>query len=127
MTRVHSPAFDIGLFFYLCAPKHVLDETDKYLRIYYDSLSNFLQELGSDPESVFPYDAFLKHWRKYRIFGLAVTLFALRFIMSEQNETLEFRSTEKLQHDLQYDMIHQKDQDKRVVDFIKHLVESGGL
>lgn len=111
---------DLALFFYLASPKHIMDEIDKYLQIYYSSFSDYLRELGSDPDSLFPFDVFLKYWRKFRKFGLALALFGLRFVIAEEGEIPELLTMEGLDQAVNSDMSNQKEQDKRVIDVVRH-------
>lgn len=127
LARVHSAAFDLAYFIHLSAPKRVLDEVDKYLRIYYNSLSDFLKELGSDPDSVFPFDVFMMQWKKYRKFGLAMGLVGFRFMLTEQDEVPELTTKEILEQSLVRDIANQKEQDRRVIDMVRYFVETGGV
>lgn len=124
VSRLHSPAIDVAYFFYMSAPKHVMDEVDKYLKIYYDSFANFLKELGSDPGLLFPFDAFLSHWKKYREFGLAMALCSFRFVLSEGDDVLDFTTKEGLIGRLYGKMSNQNEQDKRVIDVVRHFVKT---
>lgn len=127
LARVHSPVFDLVYFFHVSAPKSVLDEVDKYLRIYYTSLSDFLKELGSDANVVFPFDVFMVQWRKYRRFGLAMAMFAFRFMFSEQDGVPDLTTNESLEQSLGKDMANQEEQDRRVIDVVRYFVETGGI
>lgn len=124
VTRVHSPAFDLAYFFYTSAPKRIMDKVDTYLGIYYDSLSDFLRQLGSDPEKVFPFEIFMKHWRQFRRFGLTMSLFGFRFILSEEDEVITLSKNDDYIESFQQEMKNQKEQDRRVTDIVKHFVEN---
>lgn len=41
-----------------------------FLRIYYDSLSEIVRRCGSDPERLFPYDAFVGSLRSHGLYGI---------------------------------------------------------
>lgn len=78
---------DFAYFFYTCAPKSVLDDLDKYLELYHRSLSEFLVELGSDPETVFPLSVLKEHWRKYSKFGLVMANVLFKFMLLSEGES----------------------------------------
>lgn len=122
-TRLHSPVIDLSQFFYLSSPKHVMDEVDKYLKVYYSSFSEFLRELGSDSDFVFPFDIFLKYWGRFSKFGMAMALFCLRFSIAEEGEIPQLLTTEGLDETVNSGMSNQKEQDKRVIDVVRHFVE----
>ncbi|KAJ8883992.1 hypothetical protein PR048_015848, partial [Dryococelus australis] len=59
IARYSSPFTDIAYFLYCCTEGDVRREAYKsLLSDYYNSLSQFLQKLGSDPDKMFPYSAF---------------------------------------------------------------------
>lgn len=103
-----------------------MDEVDKYLRLYYSSFSDFLKELGSDPEKVLPFEIFMEHWKRYRRYGLALGLFGFRFMLSEDDETVTLKKDEYAAGFLR-EMANQEEQDRRVTDVVKHFVENGVL
>lgn len=103
-----------------------MDEVEKYLQIYYTSLSDTLKQLGSDPEKVFPFSVLQKHWTKFRRFGLAMSLFIFRFILSQENETPSL-TRDAYVEDFVNDIANQKQANRRVTDVLKHFVEDGGV
>lgn len=87
--RVNLPVFDLSYFFYCSAPlpEH-LDNIDYYLDYYYNNLSDFTKQLGSDIHQIYPYDKFKEHWKKYCRFGLLLCLVAQKILLAEENETI---------------------------------------
>lgn len=63
-----------------------MDDVDKFLGIYYESLSSFMKELGSDPEKLFPLSALKEHWRKYSYFGLVMSVVLFKFMFFDSDE-----------------------------------------
>lgn len=126
LARVHSPIFDLAYFFYASAPKRVMDQVDKYLKIYHDSLSDFMRQLGSDPKKVFPFDVFLNEWKKYRKFGLAMALFLFRFSLAEADEAVSVSTKENFADGFAKEMTNQGEHNRRVTEVVKHFVESNG-
>lgn len=103
-----------------------MDDVDKYLKIYYKSLSDFLRQLGSDPDVLFPFEVLLEHWAKHRKFGLAMSLFVFRFMLAEEDETLCL-TKEALEDGMKIVMTNQREHDRRLTDVLKHFVESNGV
>nr|CAD7406652.1 unnamed protein product [Timema cristinae] len=61
LSRYSSPVTDLSYFLYCCTTGTVRRKVyDSFLKTYYNSLSQFLSALGSDPSKLFPYSAF-KH------------------------------------------------------------------
>lgn len=87
-SRHGSPTLDFAYFFYTCSPKNVLNNVDKYLVVYHDSLSEFLGEFGSNPEKVFPRSLLWGHWKKYNKFGLVTSNILFKFILVSEDESL---------------------------------------
>lgn len=123
ISRLHSPGFELAHFLYLSAPKRVMDEIDKYLIYYHKALSDFLRQLGSDPDVLLPFEVLLKDWRKYRTFGLAMSLFCFRFMLSEEDEAVSLTTKEDYKDKYGKEISNQEEQDKRVIDVVKHFVE----
>ncbi|XP_022909654.2 uncharacterized protein [Onthophagus taurus] len=84
--RISSPLFDFSYFFYTLATKKELDNAEYYLKLYYDTLSQRIAELGSDPEKLFPYHIFRDHWRKYSKFGLCMAFSVIKIQLFEKDE-----------------------------------------
>jgi thiamine kinase-like enzyme len=51
-VKVGSPVCDLSYCFYSGASTADFNDLDKYLRIYYDSFSSFLTEVGADPKEI---------------------------------------------------------------------------
>lgn len=85
---------DFAYFFYTDAPKDILDDLDKYLEIYHQSLSTFLKELGSNPEKVFPLSTVKEHWRKYSKFGLVMANVLFKFMLLAEGESFSISENE---------------------------------
>lgn len=71
-----------------------MDDLDKYLKIYHDSLTEFLIELGSDPEKLFPMSVLKEHWRKYSKFGLVMANVLFIFMLLDEGETFSIAEGE---------------------------------
>lgn len=82
----NSPIYDISILLYICASVEDLDNLRELLHHYYNSLYNFIKELGSDPEKLFPYDVFLNHWRRYNLFGFMLVPIMMKFLYCENSD-----------------------------------------
>lgn len=121
------PVFDLSHFLYASTPKYIMDDADKYLEIYYKSFSDFLRELGSDPDVLFPFEVLQKLWRKYRKFGLAMSIIIFRFMLADEDDTLSLRNKEAVEEGFNKEMNNQEEHDRRVTAVLKHFVESDGV
>ncbi|XP_063244577.1 uncharacterized protein LOC134544681 [Bacillus rossius redtenbacheri] len=89
LSRYSSPVTDIAYFLYCCTEGTVRREAYKsLLSDYYNSFSQFLRKLGSDPEKMFPYSAFKEHLSKFSQFGLAMALVAMPLFTAASEDTL---------------------------------------
>nr|XP_022909651.1 uncharacterized protein LOC111420837 [Onthophagus taurus] len=84
--RISSPLFDFSYFFYTLATKKELDNAEHYLNLYYDTLSQRITELGSNPQKVFNYQIFREHYRKYSLFGLCMGFINVKAQLFEEGE-----------------------------------------
>ncbi|RZC42290.1 EcKinase, DUF1679, and/or APH domain containing protein [Asbolus verrucosus] len=91
IIKVGSPVCDLSYCLYSGASKKVFDNLNEYLKIYYDSFSSFVRELGSDPEKLFPFDALKEHWKKYSRFGMIMALTILRMKLTNKEDLIDFR------------------------------------
>lgn len=126
IARLAPPVIDLTHFLCIGASLDVMEQLDTYLEMYYESLSDFLKELGSDPEEVYPHQVFIEQWKKFGKFGLAMLLFMLRFALSEEHEVPSLASKEEFHRTLIIDkMVNQEENDNRIVRTFKKFVASG--
>nr|XP_022909649.1 uncharacterized protein LOC111420834 [Onthophagus taurus] len=121
--RIASPLFDFSYFFYTLATKKELDNAEHYIKLYYDTLSQRIAELGSDPEKLYPYHIFKDHCRKYSKYGLCMAFFIVKFQLFEKDEVPNVLNTEINSADAFCMVI--KNQDlylKRLKDLLKYFV-----
>lgn len=71
-----------------------MDDLDKYLQVYHDSFSEFLKELGSDPDKVFSMSVLKEHWQKYSKFGLILANVLLIFMSLDEGESFSIAEDE---------------------------------
>ncbi|KAJ8957797.1 hypothetical protein NQ314_006472 [Rhamnusium bicolor] len=99
MCYLRSPVFDISYLFYATSSRLELEKFDELLKFYYNSFSNFLKELGSNAEEIFPYSSLKEHWRKYSLFGLIIVIMAFPMVLCDKEEVISF---ENLQEDQKF-------------------------
>lgn len=126
ISKVATPAFDVSHFLAVSAPKSVLDNLSKYLELYYKTISDFLKELGSDPDVVYPHHVFREHWKKHARFGLTISLFAFRFFLSEEDEAPKMTTKEEFAQTFIIDkMVNQEEHDQRLSHIVTAFVKMG--
>lgn len=92
-ARAGSPALDLAYFIFTCTDKPLRDQYyDHLIREYYESLSSFLRELGSDPDKLFPFEVLQEHLKKFCVFGLFVAITILYGVISEAEELPDFNN-----------------------------------
>lgn len=123
ISRVGSPLLDFSYYIYTSAPKHVLEDIDKYLNIYYDSLCSCLQEYGCNPDDVFPYAVFIKHWQKYSKFGLILSLLLFRFALCDKDEAPNLTDQDYAE-DFLRPIKNEDALNERVINVVKHFVDN---
>ncbi|KAF2904589.1 hypothetical protein ILUMI_01587 [Ignelater luminosus] len=89
ISRLGSPVLDLLYFFYTCSPKEIINELDYYLQLYYNSFSDYLRKLGSDPDKILPYSVLQEHWKKYSRYGLAFSIFVIHIMLTEKDEAID--------------------------------------
>lgn len=128
MCRLLPPVVDVTHLLCFTAPENAIENLPKYLKVYYDSFSVFLRELGSDPDALYPFEVYMNHWKKYGKFGIALILFALRIIISEEHEAPSLRSAEEFNRTLIIDtIVRQEEHDRRIICLSKKFVELGWI
>lgn len=126
--RVVPPVIDLSYVLCCSAPQNVVDNMEKYLDIYYNSLSEFLEELECDSDLVYPHKVFMKQWKEFAKFGPTLLLMALRFMLAEEHEAPSLGSKEEFERTLVInEMVNQAEHDRRIIDAFKKFVRSGWL
>ncbi|KAK4884248.1 hypothetical protein RN001_000519 [Aquatica leii] len=99
LSRLCSPVFDLSYFLFTCTDKQFRDKYyDEMINEYYDSLSSFLLELGSDSKKLFPFSVLKDHLKLFSVFGLFMSIQSLYSSLSEHGEVPYFlkKSEEKV-------------------------------
>lgn len=128
LSRLAPPVTDLLYLFCFSASKGVIDELETYLEKYYNNLSDFLKELDTDVDIVYPFKIFMGQWKDFARYGPAMILFALRFTLSEEHEAPSLASKEEFARTIGIEkMENQEEHDRRIVNVLKKFVKSGWI
>jgi len=83
MSRYGSPALDLSFFLLRYYTEEAGHNYRDLLRVYHDALREFVMELGSNADELFPFSALEEEMGKYSAFGMAMTLISIPGTMSE--------------------------------------------
>lgn len=84
--REASPVHDLSYIFYSNGNKEQFKKLDTFLKIYYDSFSKYLQNLGSVPEELYSLERFKEDWKNYARFGVILSLVVVKVqLMNSQD------------------------------------------
>lgn len=87
LTRMGSPAADLTYFLYTCTDGELRKKYyEELLNHYYTVFSDFLKELGSDPQKLFPHKVFLDHMRRFSAYGVLMSMMVLHLMLSDADE-----------------------------------------
>ncbi|CAB3226318.1 unnamed protein product [Arctia plantaginis] len=71
MLRFGTPVLDLSVMIYTCTDQELRDKNyDELLHFYHDTLSSQIEDLGSDPQKIYPWPVFMEEIKKYSYFGL---------------------------------------------------------
>jgi hypothetical protein len=130
IIKVGSPVCDLSYCLYSGASKKVFDNLNHYLKIYYDSFSSFLRELGSDPDKLFPFSVLEEHWRKYSRWGMIMSFSILRMKLTHKEDIIDLAdgiSEEELTSAFSKTKFYEEDYNKRVRGLVSHMFEVDAL
>lgn len=86
VSVLNSPIYDLSIMIYTCGSPDDLKNLKKHLDVYYDSLSSFMRELGSNPDILFPYELFLDHWRIFSLIGFMIAPMIMKLSYCRHDE-----------------------------------------
>lgn len=86
ITRAGSPVYDLSYFFYTGGNEEIFDKLEDYLKVYHDSLSTNIRQLGSDPEKLYPFKQLQDDWKRYGVFGALFSLILVKVKLLEQKD-----------------------------------------
>lgn len=85
MSRYGSPALDLSFFLIRYCVECSEQNYRHLLTVYHDSLREFVRELGSNADELFPLSALEEDMQKYSAFGMAMALICIPGTLDEAN------------------------------------------
>jgi thiamine kinase-like enzyme len=86
LSRLASPVYDLSYFLFTCLSEDDIPNFDEIVNVYYESLSEFLRKLGSDPDKMFPFEELQKQWKRFSLFGLTMLSSVIKVCLSDKDE-----------------------------------------
>lgn len=96
MITDSSPVYDISCMLYTSARIEDIQNLDKYLKIYYNTFSNTVISLGSDPVALLPYEVLKEDWKKYSKFGIQFGIMVHKLKLMDGKDMLKVGSDNKI-------------------------------
>ena len=127
VVRLHIPIFDIAYFFYCNASKMDLDMHGYYLKLYFNTVSETIKNLGSDPKKVYPYKIFKEQFKEYSVIGLSFALSLIKVFTRKSNPVNVIESVKdgkSIGEAFRTDDPMSDDYKKRMKDLVLHFVEN---
>lgn len=117
-----SPVFDLSYCIYSSGSAAILDNLDRFLRVYHLSLSDTLAEFGLNVEDTYPFETLKSEWKKYCKFGYSMALLLLKQkLMYKDVETIDL--TDKVEENIDLESFEKGKYDKKLLELqVRHLV-----
>lgn len=97
LSRYASPVEDVLYHLYSSTTKSLRDQSyNDLLNIYYNSLSEMVSRLGSDPAKLFRFCDFQTQLKAHGKFALIMGIFLLPFALSQQREITDMEEYAEL-------------------------------
>ncbi|KAG5670233.1 hypothetical protein PVAND_000510 [Polypedilum vanderplanki] len=90
ILRYAPPVTDIIYYLFTSVTKELRKKYyQEFLDVYYTTLSNFIERLGSDPKKLFPREMFDEQLKKFGRYGLFMAVITLPAVTIDQDEALD--------------------------------------
>jgi hypothetical protein len=122
-SRLTSPICDLSYFLFSCISEEDIEHFDEINNLYYKSLSDYLKKLGSDPNKVFPFDAFTNQWRQFGKLGLRMMFPAIKNSLLEQEEIFDLAEMVESGREIKYSERTVERCSKRIFPIIQLAIE----
>lgn len=87
MSRVSSPAVDLGYFLFSSTEKSLRDRHwDELLRLYYSKFSDIMRRCGTDPDKFYTFDDLLGQLRDHAVFGVLCAPILISVMVAEPDQ-----------------------------------------
>ncbi|XP_049787987.1 uncharacterized protein LOC126191227 [Schistocerca cancellata] len=133
MSRWANPVCDLSFFLYSSTSKEVRDSNiSNLLKTYHHSLSEMIQDLGSDPQVVYPYEIFEAEVKQFSAFGFIMSLEAVAESTLDEPDKpkldlMEGKEFIPLHEIWKFPPLTNKQTIKRLADNVKYAVENGHI
>lgn len=87
---LYCPVHDLVYAFYPGATGSTLDKFEQYLQLYYESLSNTLQELNLDAGKIYTFSTLKEDWKDYAKFGFFLALLVWRMKLARSEDLIDY-------------------------------------
>lgn len=128
LARFASPVLDLSYFLYTSGNKKIFSNLNKYLKVYYNSLSKFLENTSND---LFPFEVLQEHWKTFSKFGLGMAFLVVNVMLMDNKAlpdvTTEEQTSEDFIKSFQANSGNDAQYFARMRDIILHFYENGWL
>ncbi|XP_066154259.1 uncharacterized protein [Euwallacea fornicatus] len=125
VSKIGSPVLDLSYHFYSTASGSEHQYFDTLLRIYHNSLSSTIKQLGSDPDKLFPYEELIRQWKEYSLFGCLLAMLILTVALSEKEDTFDIESMTDENINNMFEQLKKKNFTRlssRMINVVKHFL-----
>lgn len=84
-----SPALDLSYYLLTSTTKELRVRYDDLLKVYYDSMSELITKLGSDPKKLFPFAELKQQLKKFGVYGVIMAPILLQVIVSDSKNIVD--------------------------------------
>lgn len=91
-----SPVYDLSCMLYTSSSIEDIRNLEKYLKIYYNSFTNTVKSLGSDPEKLLSYEVLKEDWKKYSKFGIQLSIMGHKIKLMEKKDMMKVGSDDEI-------------------------------
>lgn len=88
--RIGSPVLDVTYFLMSSTTKQLRDDYfDEFIRIYYESMSTIIRQLGSDPDELITFGDLQDQFRQFSKFGVIMAPMLLKLIVPDPKHIID--------------------------------------
>lgn len=129
LTRCASPGLDIAYYLMSSTNKKVRERYYDLLKVYHNSLSNLMRQLGSDPNKWFTLDDLIDQLKTVGKYGVVMASCLLQIMVSDPKNLIDLDSITKDTKDVTematLDELTSNEFKERLSDVIKDAVRFG--
>lgn len=131
ITRCASPGIDIVYYLMTSTNKQIRERYFDLLGVYYDSLSNLMRKLGSDPNEWFTLEDLIDQLKIVGKFGVMIASFSLQIMVSDSKNIIDMdgitKDTKEVTEFATLDEFSSNAYKERLSDVIKDAVRFGWI